>query len=212
MTTCAAKELGLKPFQLFSENDYVGDPTVEKAIKERTKEHFVMAERVGKERNIARERIVKLENTNAENEKKLNQHTVQSKGSSVFEAILADPERKINDKAKIFINRQYKTFSSTAENEDALKTDMGKFVDDSMKEYGEIAKDVFGIETEKTEDPNKFKLPANLTVAGQKTEVNESSLQSKYPKERSEVLAEEMDPTKNYLIPGGEAAKEALKT
>ncbi len=126
--------------------------------------------------------------------------------------MLASPELKIDDKAKAFVKRNFKTFSTTAENEDALKLDMGKFVEESVKEYGELAKDVFGVDvsTDTTKDVLVFKLPANLTVDGQAPVITQKP--PTVPVNRAERLAQEMDPDINPLIVGGKAAEEALKT
>jgi len=202
----AVTELKLSPSDLFSVEDVVADKKVRTNLQE-------AATRVGNERDKLREQNAKLENLNAEKDKKLQQHDVQSKSASVFDTILTDPERKLDDNTKKFIQRSLRNFSSGAEDEDALKTDAGKFVDASVKEYGELAKDVFGVEIggDTTKTSSVFKLPDNLTVDGQK-QTQTISRVPRIPSSRGDVLIEEMDPDSNPLIPGGKAAKEALKT
>ena len=200
----AVKELRLSPSDLFSVEEVVADKKVRTNLQD-------AATRMGRERDTANEKIAKLENQNAENEKKLQQHTVQSKSSSVFETVLAEPERKLDDKAKMFIKRNYKNFTSTAENEESLKVDVVKFVDDSAKEFGELAKDVFGIKPDDNTDPTQFKLPDNLVIDEQ-NQSTDTQKQFKVPPAKEEILATEMDPDLNPLIAGGKAAKEALKT
>jgi len=202
----AVKTLRLNPSDLFSVEDVVADKKVRTNLQD-------AATRVGNERDKAVEKVAELENQNAEKDKRLLQHDVQSKSASVFDTMLADPERKLDDKAKAFVRRNLKNFESTAENEDALKVDAGKFVDASVKEYGEVAKDVFGVEASDTaaKNPLVFKLDPTLTVDGQK-QTQTTPQTPGIPPTRDAVLAEEMDPNKNPLIPGGKAAEEALKT
>jgi len=200
----AVAELKLSPSDLFSIEDVVADKKVRTNLQE-------AATRVGRERDTANEKVAELENTIAETDKKLKQHTMQSKSAPIFDAVLADPERKLDDKAKAFIKRNLKTFSTDAEDEDTLKADVGKFVDASVKEYVEEAK-FFGVEVDKAPDKSlTFTLPDNLTVEGQK-QTQSIPQASQIPADREEVLAAEMDPSFNPLIPGGKAAEEAQKT
>ncbi len=103
----AILELKLSPSDLFTVEDVTADKKVRTNLQE-------AATRLGKERDTGRERIAELENQNAEKDKKLLQHDVQSKSASVFDSIIADPERKLDDKAKIFVRRGLKDFESTA--------------------------------------------------------------------------------------------------
>ena len=197
----AVAELKLSPSDLFSIEDVVADKKVRTNLQE-------AATRVGKERDTARERIAELENTVAETDKKLKQHDVLSKSATIFDTVLADPERKLGDKAKAFIKRNIKTFSTDAEDEAILKADVGKFVDAQVVEYGEQAK-LFGVEVE---TPAKtFTLDPSLTVGGQKQ--TQTTLQTtQIPSTRDEVLKTEMNPDTNPFIKGGKAAEDALKT
>ena len=205
----AVKELGLKPSQIFEVGDIMGDSAVDAKVKEVTKEHFAMAKRVGEERDASREQVAKLENEKAEMERNLQRQTTQSKSAAVLDSMLANPELKLDNKAKTFVKRNLKNFTATAADETALKTELDKFVDDSVKEYGELAKDVFGV-TE-TNNPLTFKLPEEFTVGGQKA-TGDATNAPAIPLPRDEILQAEMNPDKNPLIPGGKAAEEALKT
>lgn len=205
----AIAELKLSPSDLFSVEEVVGDKKVRTNLQE-------AATRMGKERDTARERVAELENQNAEKDKKLLQHDVQSKSASVFDSILTErdstPERKLDDKAKAFVKRNLKNFSSTAEDEDALKVDAGKFVDASVKEYGELAKEVFGVETDNASDKSKvFTLTPEQTVEGQK-QTTQTQKQPDLPPTLQDKITAEMNPDDNPLIAGGKAAEEALKT
>lgn len=206
----AVAELGLTPTQLFGVSTLMEDSAVVEKVKDAKKDVFNMSERVRQERDMARERITELENRGAETDKKLRQHTVQSKSVDVLDATLNDPERKLDDKAKIFIKRSHKNFSSTAENEDTLRVDISKFVDESVKEYGELAKEVFGVEVEDTKKPS-FTLKPEQTVDGQR-QTTIKTLKPQTPSIKEDILNAEMDPKVNPLIPGGDAAKEALTT
>ncbi len=207
------KELGLKPSQVFDIGDIMSDSAVAVKVKDGVADLTQKSDRLLRERDEAKGQVVKLENTNAETSKKLQQHTMLSKSATVLDTILADPERKLGDKARMFVKRSLKTFSTTAEDEDALNADIGKFVDGAVKEYGELAKDVFGIETDKQtpNNPIVFKLPPSLTVDGQKAP-NTSLSPPSIPAPREETLKAEMNPDLNPLIPGGKAALEAQKT
>jgi len=209
----AVKDLGLTPTQIFGIDDIMGDTAVVGKVKEAKESTYNMSERIRKERDEARERITTLENTNAETDKKLKQHTMQSKSVGVLDAVLAEPERKLDDKAKIFIKRNLKDFSTAAENEDTLKVDVGKFVEAQVVEYGEQAK-LFGVDVGNAPTPSSkvFKLPPELTVDGQKSSPGTPNSPANIPPSRQEVIAEEMNPDINSLIPGGKAAQEAQKT
>lgn len=208
----AVKDLNLNPSQLYDIGDIMADSTVAKKMRDGVADLSQKSERLETQRDDARAQVVKLENTNAETTKKLKQHTMQSKGATVLDTLLADPERKLDDKAKLFVRRSLKSFSTIAEDDDALKVDVGKFVDGAVKEYGELAKDVFGVEAD-NKPPNSplvFTLPPELKVGGQQkdTQINPSNA----PASREEALSAEMNPDLNPLIPGGKAALEAQKT
>ncbi len=205
----AVKDLGLVPSQVFDVDTIMGDAKVVVEAKKAHKDTLNANERLIRERDTARERIAGLENTNAEKDKQLQQHTVQSKSANLFDTVLADPERKLDDRAKTFIKRTVKDFTTTADNEDSLKADVGKFVDAAVKEYGEQAK-LFGVEVGEGK-PLVFKLSPDLTVDGQKVPAANTQL-STPPATRTETLQAEMNPDENPLIPGGKAAEEALKT
>ena len=204
----AVKDLGLKPSQVFGVDDIMGDSAVDVKVKEVTKEHFAMAKRVGDERDVLRDKVAKLENEKADSDKHLQQFQMQSKSATVIEPILT--ERKLDDKAKAFVKRNLKNFTTTAVDEDALKIDLGKFVDETNMEYKEMAT-LFGANGDNTQ-PNtdaQFKIPPELFVDNkQQTQTQQPAV----PTTRAEVLQAEMNPDVNPLIPGGKAAQEALKT
>lgn len=211
----AVKELGLNPSQLFDVSDIMADSAVATKVKEGVADLTQKSERLQREREEARGRVTKLENTNAETTEKLQRHIMQSKSSIVLDTLLADPERKLSDKAKMFVKRNHKNFSTVAADEDALKLDMSKFVDGAVQEYGELAKDVFGVDVggKPTGSPTTFQLPPNLTVDGQpptgKPQVPAPAANA--VPTREEILASEMNSDLNPLIPGGKAATDALK-
>ena len=209
----AVKELGLKPSQVFDIGDIMSDSAVAVKVRDGVADLTQKSDRLLRERDEAKGQVVKLENTNAETTKKLQQHTVQSKSATVLDAVLADPERKLDDKARMFVKRRHSSFTTSAEDEDTLKADVIKFVDGEVKEYAELAKDVFGVATgnETPDNPSVFKLPPSLTVDGQQGPGTAKSLLN-IPPPREEALKAEMNPDLNPLIPGGKAALEAPKT
>ena len=131
---------------------------------------------------------------------------MHSKSSTLLDPLLTD--RKLDDKAKAFVKRNLKNFTVTATDEDGLKVELGKFVDATNKEYQELAKDVFGVDTSKSNDTGEYKLPPEFTVDGNKPP--QSTQLSGTPATREERVRVEMNPDTNPLIPGGKAAKEAL--
>lgn len=203
----AVKELGLNPSQVFDVSDIINDSKVAEKVKEDKKDVFSMSERIRQERDEAREKYAKLENEKADSDKKLQQFQMQSKSSTFIDSLLTD--RKLDDKAKAFVKRNLKNFTATATDEDGLKSELGKFVDNSNKEYQELAKDVFGVNESITSDTtNQFRLPEEFTVEGNRQ--TQTQTQTQTPATREQIARSEMNPDLNPLIPGGKAAKEAL--
>lgn len=204
----AAKELGLLPSQIFSIDEVLQDSKVDAKIQENWRNVLKGKERIQAEIDEARITIAKLENEKADSDKRLQQVQMQSKSGIVIESILT--ERKLDDKAKAFVKRNLKNFTTAAADEDALKIDLGKFVDETNTEYKEIA-DLFGVSTDNTQQNNdaQFKIPSELLVDKQQ---QTQTQQTTVPTTRDEVLQVEMNPDINPLIPGGKAAQEALRT
>ena len=210
----ATKELGLSPSQVFSIEDIFSDLKVTEKVREEKKNVIAGSERIQSERDALKEKVVKLENEKADSDKKLQQFRMQSKGATVIDGIIAD--RKLDDKAKAYVKRNLNKFTTTAVDEDTLKKELGVFVDATNKDYQELAKDVFGIDTSKSGEGNtqqnaqQYKLPPELLAGGQKRTDQDAKTQVYRP--RDEVLRDEMNPNLNPFIPGGKAAKEALTT
>ena len=120
----AVKQLGLKPSEVFDVGDIMLDTTVATKFTDNVVDMTQKADRLGRERDEAKGKVVKLENANAETTKKLQQHVMKSKSATVLDAILSNPELKLDDKAKMFVKRGLKNFSTVAEDEDALKADV----------------------------------------------------------------------------------------
>jgi len=205
----AVKDLGLKPSQVFEVAEIMGDGAVDKQVKEVTKEHFAMAKRVGEERDTLRDTVAKLGNDKAESEKRLQQIQTYSKSSVIIETLLADPNRKLGDKARVFIRRGLKDFATTAADDEALKVDLGKFIEEKATEYQELAKDVFGVGVTPPITPT-FTIPPEFTTGGQPPVG--APPPSTVPTARDEVIVSEQNPDTNPFIPGGKAAQVALKT
>ena len=207
----AVQELKLSPTQIFDIGDIMGDSTVAAKVKGENKDTYAMAQRVREERDEARERAAKLENESAEKDQTISRQTMQSKSAATITSIIDAPERKLSAKAKLFIKRQLNSFTATATDEAALKTELSTFVDKTATEYGEIAKEL-GIKDDAVLNTRPgLTLPANMLVDGQLQTVDSKNAFTP-PPSRDEVLAAEMDPATNPLIPGGAAAKEALSS
>ena len=212
----AVKELGLNPSDLFSVDAVATDPKVRTNLQE-------AATRMAGERDTAREKVAELENVNAETTKKLQQQTTLSKSGTILDAVIANPDRKLSDTAKVFIKRNAKNFSSEAADEATLTADVGKFVDDSFKEFGELST-VFGVEDTGAAGgdivalgvksaagltiPNSLVFPDTRSPASTKPPLKTPDVSGG----REAIISEEMDPSINPLIPNGPAAKEAQKT
>lgn len=205
----AAIELEMKPSDIFGIDDIMSDNTVTTKVKKDNENLYNNSDRFKQERDKARETVTTLEGKVADSEKKILQHEILSKSTTIIEAVLADPARKLDDRAKVFIKRNLGSFASTAENEDALKVDVEKFVDSTVTEYAEVAK-VFGVDIQQVPAPAPagITLPASLTVEGQTIPPTTPLFQqpSAIPPPREEVLAAEMNPDTNPFIPGGKAA------
>ena len=208
----AAKDLGLRPSQIFAMEDIMGDTVVAAEVRKEKSTLQNAADRWKGEVDTHKERLAKLENEKADSDKKLQQFQMQSKGATVIDGIIAD--RKLDTKAAAYVKRNLNRFTTTAIDEDTLKRELGVFVDATNKDYQELAKDVFGIDTSKSGDGNtqqnaqQFKLPPELLAGGQKQTGQDTKSQVYRP--RDEALQDEMNSALNPFIPGGKAAQEAL--
>ena len=201
----AVKELGLSPSQVFHVDDIMGDTAVSGKVKEAKSTLQSAADRWKEEVDTGREKTAKLENEKADSDKKLQQFQMQSKSSTLIDPLLTN----LDDKAKTFVKRNLKNFTTTAADEDGLKSELGRFVDATNKEYQELAKDVFGVDVGKPEDTRDYKLPSEYTVEGNRSPQSTQQIETPIITREDRVRAE-MNPDTNPLIPGGKAAKEAL--
>jgi len=201
----AVKELGLTPTQIFAVDDIMGDTKVAEKVREDKRNVVAGSERIQRERDEAKERIIALENAHAESEKKLKQMQMQYKGTDTLDAILS--EKKLDDKAKVFVKRNLKNFNATATDEVALKLELGTFVDTAYAEYQVLVKDVFGVDVvPKTPSgvpdiPLEFVMGTPAPNAGSPTPAQAPAYTP-----RDQALQMEMNPDVNPLIPGGKAA------
>jgi len=201
----AVKELGLSPSQVFHVDDIMGDIAVSGRVKEAKSTLQSAADRWKEEVDTGREKTAKLENEKADSDKKLQQFQMQSKSSTLIDPLLIN----LDDKAKAFVKHNLKNFTTAATDEDGLKAELDKFVDNSNKEFQELA-NVFGVDVNKPADAGDYKLPSEYTVEGNRSP--QSTQQPEAPIiTREDRVRAEMNPETNPLIPGGSAAKEALR-
>ncbi len=206
-----AKELGLKPSQVFDIDDIMADLTVDKKVKDVTKDHFAMAKRLGEERDKFRDRVANLENEKADSDKRLQTLQMNSKSSSVIDTMFADPECKLSVKEKAFAKHGLKKAEFTAVDDAELKTEMDTYVSKSVEEFKEIS-GVLGIDIKtNTPDPSAYKLPPELTMNSNQPTVLPPS-PSTLEKGTNSIIMGDMNPDTNMLIPGGKASLEASKT
>ena len=212
----AIKEQGWSPAQIFSMSDITGDARVAAELDTKAKEKYQDTlnanERLKKERDDAVQKLGTFE-------KRVETRT---KSTSVLEAELASPDRKLSDKAKLYIKRKAAEFTTEAADEESLKKDVGTFVEKANQEYNELAKDIFGVAEGQSDEGGQagagqnagLTIPPEFMVGGGGAGAGKPA--GNPPPDFGDAakrgLAAEMNPDINPLIPGGKAAKDALKT
>ncbi len=206
----AVKELRLRPSELFELDDIMSDKSVRADMIGKNT-------RLEKERDDARAKVDKLGEDNAGLQKTIDRAALFTKSAPLIEQVLSDPERKLDDKAKAYVQRSMKVFTSEADNEDALKVDVVRSVDAAVKDYGEVAK-LMGVKVDENTNanlahnlPNEFNINAQQNAANQPHNATQQA-GTQEPTTRDDVLHSEMNPDTNPFIPGGKAALEASKT
>jgi len=119
----AAKDLGLRPSQIFAVEDIMGDTVVAAEVQKAKSTLQNAADRWKGEVDNHKEKLAKLENEKADSDKKLQQFQMQSKGATVIDGIITD--RKLDTKAAAYVKRVYPAkFTTTAVDEDTLKRNL----------------------------------------------------------------------------------------
>jgi hypothetical protein len=143
----AIRELKLKPMDVFEKSDITeSDPYKDLETKKKNEEAF--AKRKEKDLNDEHEKVIdlqkKLDDTTGK-VKTLTEKVNTSASKSLIDTSIT--ARKLDAKAKAFIERNSGQFKSDKEGEE-LKQEVERFVDGQIKELEAIAKDL-GVEIKK---------------------------------------------------------------
>lgn len=175
----------IKPSDLFSEEELTGDSVVVKHVKKEKQteyEHAKRVERVLGEERDEREKEVK---EHEQEITKLKGENLLAKSEDVLKAL--SEERKLDEKQVAFIKKNFGGFKTEAKDQDGLKGDLNKFIDEQLKDFDEVAK-LMGV-PEQTAKGKKKGSPSGDEEELEKDEHYE-------------------DPNKNPFIAGGKAAQE----
>lgn len=137
-----------KPSELFDADALKSDPVVSEHIKAEKQTEYEHAKRI--ERKLEAERADWTKKT-AEHEaavKKLSSEALQSRSRDTLTQLVTD--RKLDDKQKAFVERNFGSFKSEAADTDGLKADLNKYLDTQVKEYEDVSK-LLGVTQEKKE-------------------------------------------------------------
>ena len=173
----AARALNMKPSDLFIAEELISDRVVVARIREEKEDLFLQNTR-------QKERIKDLSETNTKFEadiKVLKTSNVASKIPDVAKTIMG--ERKLSDKAQNYISKQLKRFKSDVAEEDKLKVELNKFIDEAQGEYKEFLKDM-GLPEDKPVDsgtpPADQKTEQKAPAGGGTPPVDDDSVEAPY--------------------------------
>lgn len=139
----AVAALGVKPSDLFKVDELVADRKVTVVWDEEKADRLNQITRLKTKVGELQSEVGELTKTTEKYEaevKVLKSATTQSKAPDVAKTIMQ--ERKLSDKAQVYINKQLKRFKSEATDENVLKVDLNKFIDEAQGEYKEFLKDM----------------------------------------------------------------------
>lgn len=145
----AVKAGNLKPSDIYAKEELVSDKVVIEHVKAEKTYEYEFGKRLKDQLEALRADIKDRDAKITE----LSSQILVGKAEGVFKTLAA--ERKVDEKALSFMNRNFKGFKSEAKDEAALKTDVNKFIDAQLSEYAETAK-LFGV----TPAPAKVNAPA----------------------------------------------------
>jgi hypothetical protein len=149
----AAKALGIKPSDMFPVEDIMKDTMVEAKVKEAKHDVYNQNIRLQNEVDELKGKIVSTTEKYEGELKTLKTQTVLSKAETLAGTIMG--ERKLSDKAQTYVRKQLKRFKSEAADEDKLKVDLNKFIDEAQVDYRELLKDMGLPEDKPTGDTPK---------------------------------------------------------
>lgn len=149
----AVVTLGLTPSTLFGEEQLKADTLVKTIIRGEKQTEYEHAKRV--EVKLAQERE-DAQKKEAEWEKQVQEakaKVVQGQSRTVLDSLVS--ERKLTDKQKAFVNRNFDMFTTEAKDASAVSSDLNRFLDAQLKDFADLSK-MLGSE----ETPSPGNLPA----------------------------------------------------
>ena len=154
----AIQESKLQPSDVFDQEALATDPAIKEHVQEKIsnargydirKFETLTEKKVELEQKL-RDAEAKIETSDKERQA-LILETAKTKVGSLFEA--QKTTRELDDKQVRFIQKRLGDF--TPQKPDDLEKEFNTYLDDSLKDYRTIAKDVFGIEIETKPSPDK---------------------------------------------------------
>ena len=136
----AVKALGIKPSDLFKVDEIVVDGKVLDKIKDEKADLFNQNARLKDKVGELQGELTKTTEKYEADVKVLKSANILSKTPDLAKTIML--ERKLSDKAQVYISKQLKRFKSDVAEEDKLKVELNKFIDDAQGEYKEFLKDM----------------------------------------------------------------------
>ncbi|MFA5456863.1 MAG: hypothetical protein WC261_04435 [Synergistaceae bacterium] len=138
----AVKAGNIKPSDIYTKEDLVSDKVVSEHVKAEKTYEYEYGKRIKEQlEDLRKTRETEIKEKDGKIAE-LSSQIIVGKAEGVFKTLAT--ERKVDEKALSFMNRNFKGFKSEAKDESALKTDVNKFIDAQLAEYAETAK-LFGV-------------------------------------------------------------------
>lgn len=134
----AVRDIGAKPSDLFPVDDIMTDSHVVAKVKEEKANVYNQNQRLQTELDEARNKVVQTTERYEGMLREANTKAVLSRQGVIADTVMK--ERKLSDKEAAFAKLQLKRFSTTASDEDKLKADINRFLDEVQADYAEVAK------------------------------------------------------------------------
>lgn len=184
---------GIAPEQLFSESTIISSQAVKTHVGKEKTNVYEHAQRVERERDDARDELVKSKTSHAEEIKVLKVNGLKGQATNVFSAIAS--ERNMDTDEKAYVDIQLNKFQSESTEPNDFRSDLNKFVDGELENLEKI-REPLGL---KKKEPVREPVTEPAATTPRSTE-------SERPFRKYE------NPDTNVLIPGGKADKEYEKT
>jgi len=150
---------GFTPSEIFGAEAIVKDKAVIDVVRKEKQTEYEHAKRVEQKLAEEREDKIKLQKEYDEKISNLNKQLISGKTSGSVKNVI--DERKLNEKQSAFVTKNLKGFVPNAKNDDELKVEINKFIDEQLKEYDETAK-LFGVKEEGEKDDKGLPGDSNI--------------------------------------------------